>query len=105
MNKRDIRPEGRRETSTPRQERPGHVDPSKLKASELRALVAMLKNRSQAVTCDGHAFTGTLIFRFSVVVKLLELGLLYRYPDRVELTRSGQGIARIFEKRPILGYD
>lgn len=82
-----------------------YVNPSKLKASELRALVAMHKNGNYALTCDGHAFTRTLIFRFSVAVELIRLGLMSQEPDRIELSRAGEGIARSFSNRPILGYD
>lgn len=85
--------------------RPGYVNPADLKASELRALLALLKHGHRAPMTDGHVFTSKLVIRFAVCVRLMELGLLYCFEDGVELSRSGQGIARIFLNRPILGYD
>lgn len=81
------------------------VKPSDLKASELRAVVALHNNGGRAVVSAGHAFTSKLIIRFKTFCRLIEFGLAYRANGDLELTNAGNGIGRSFKDRPILGYD
>jgi len=82
-----------------------YVNPRDLKASELKVLVAILKHGERVPNSDGLVFTRTLVFRYTVACKLGRMGLLEKYTDGIELSRAGEGIARIFADRPILGYD
>jgi len=82
-----------------------YVNPKDLKASELKALVALLKHGKAPYT-DGLVWTRTLVFRLSVCLKLVRLGLVQEVRGQdMALSNAGRGIARIFEKRHILGYD
>ena len=81
------------------------VNPADLKASELRALVALLAHGRAAPIASGCIFTTESIFRTKVVDNLLDIGLVRGDSDKVELTSAGTGIALSFKDRPIMGYD
>ena len=105
-----------------------HVDPSQMKASELKGLVAIYlyhkKNDKPPPFVTGHVFcTGVshisidpsdTIIDWKIVNVLEDLKLVKREDmiqnnnhtmTHVALTGAGSGIARIFASKPILGYD
>ena len=81
------------------------IKASDLRASELRAVVALHNNGGRGPVSAGHVFTSKMIIKFKTFYRLIELGLAYRADGDLELTSAGSGMGRSFKNRPILGYD
>lgn len=103
-------------TQKRRQVRRTFVDPSKLKASELKALVCLYLYNKPAPFLTGHAFCTTVlhpsvsrretIIPWKIINSLVSLKLAAMDLDtNVVLTGAGKGIGRSLATKPILGYD
>lgn len=80
------------------------VTASNLTSNQLRALVA-LDSHGKAAVSDGHAFTNSMIIRFNIFTKLIDLGLVIINKGYLILTNIGYSIAKNMRGRHILGYD
>jgi len=113
--RRPVRREGQ-EASDRRQVRRTFVDPSQLKASELKAVVCLFLHGEAAPFLDGHAFCrrvnhpsidppectiGWQVIKSLVANKLANVN----NKNDVILTGAGRGIGRSLANKPILGYD
>ena len=80
-----------------------------MKASELKAIVALLNHNRAAPIVNGCCFTHDLIFRHATVDSLLELKLIVKETsdlgEVINLTNIGAGVAKTFKNRSIHGYD
>jgi hypothetical protein len=83
------------------------VHPSELRASELRAVLALHKHGQPAPVSAGHCFAAKMAIRWDAFLHLIDLGLAYWVGrgERVDLTPAGRGMARGLEHRRIVGYD
>jgi hypothetical protein len=99
-----------------RQVRRTFVDPSKMKASELKALVCLFLHGKPAPFLTGHAFCSEVVhvsinprdtfISWKVIKELIRLKLVYFDKDiNVQLTGAGRGISRGLSNKPIHGYD
>lgn len=110
--RQSIRREG---TEAQKRLRRTFVDPSKLKASELKALVCLYLYNKPAPFLTGHAFCTTVshpsvsrretIIPWKIINSLVSHRLAVMDRGNVVLTGAGKGIGRSLSAKPILGYD
>ena len=92
------------------------VDPSKMKASWLKALVCLFQHGRPAPFITGHVFCYGVrhpsidkpdhTINWRVLSELFNLKLAYvDGSGSVNLTGAGRGIGRSLSDKPILGYD
>ncbi len=93
------------------------VNPSDMKASELKALVCLFLNHRPAPFITGHAFCSQGIthpsiqredvtIHWKLIDRLADLGLAFKTPGcDISLTSAGIGIGRSLADKPINGYD
>lgn len=112
--RRPVRREGQPSRQDTRVRR-NFVDPSKMKASELKALVCLYLHGKPAPFLTGHAFCTKAhhpsispmecIIPWRIVNQLVSLKLAANGDVGVVLTGAGKGIGRSLAEKPILGYD
>ncbi len=81
------------------------INPNQLKASELKAIVALFKHGRPASISAGHIFTKSLIIKWTTIKDLSDMKVITNENGIVTLTNTGIGIGKNFAGRRILGYD
>lgn len=92
------------------------VDPSKLRASELKALVCLYLHGKPVPFLTGHAFCRQVshpsieppecTIGWKIINSLVDNKLaLFDNDSNINLTGAGKGIGRSLADKPILGYD
>jgi hypothetical protein len=81
------------------------INPNNLKASELKAIVALFKHGRPAAVSAGHIFTKSLVIKWNIINELSSLKIVTNENGNVSLTSVGVGIGKSFAGRKIFGRD
>lgn len=81
------------------------INPKDLKASQLKAIVALYKHNKPCHISAGYILTKSLNIRWNIIQDLLDLKLIYKENNQIKLTPIGCGLGKLFSNKTIIGTD